>query len=104
MAGGGGRFPGRRGGSRHGERPREPLLQPHDDERRGARQRLRHQGLGHPLQDGAAAAPARAGPRQRAAGAAGAAAAQPAAAAAAAGAGTGPGRALRGREREGGTP
>lgn len=100
LAGGRARFPGRRGGRpvaagcRHGERAREPLLQPDDDERCGACQCLRHQGLGHPLQDGAAGAPERAGPRRRAARPAGAAAAQPATAAAAAGRG----RAPRGRE------
>ena len=31
---------------RHGQRPREPLLQPHDDQWGGARQRIRYQGLG----------------------------------------------------------
>lgn len=29
-----------------GQRPREPLFQPHDDQWGGARQRVRHQGLG----------------------------------------------------------
>ena len=31
---------------RHGQRPREPLLQPHDDQWGGACQRIRYQGLG----------------------------------------------------------
>lgn len=47
---------------RHGQRTRKPLFQPHDDQRSGARQRVRHQGLGYPLQDGAAGAYRRAGP------------------------------------------
>lgn len=86
LAGGRSRFPWREAsGRRNGERAWEPVLQPDDDQWRGARQRVRHQGLGHPLQDGAAGAPQRAGPRWLAARPAGAAAAQPAAAAIAAG-------------------
>lgn len=86
LAGGRSRFPWREAsGCRYGERAREPVLQPDDDQWRRARQRVRHQGLGHPLQDGAAGAPQRAGPFWLAARPAGAAAAQPAAAAIAAG-------------------
>lgn len=86
LAGGRSRFPWREvSGCRYGERAREPVLQPDDDQWRRARQRVRHQGLGHPLQDGAAGAPQRAGPFWLAARSAGAAAAQPAAAAIAAG-------------------
>lgn len=73
----------------HGQRPREPLLQPHDDQRRGPRQRLRHQGLGHPLQDGAAGADPGAGPDWATTQPARKAAAQPATAAPLAGRGAG---------------
>lgn len=88
--GGRARFPGRRAARRrHGERAREPVLQPDADERRRARERVRRPRLGHPAQDGSARAAQRAGPRRIAARPAGAAAAQPPAAAAAAGRGPG---------------
>lgn len=50
---------------RHGQRPREPLLQSHDDQWGGARQCVRHQGLGDAVQDRCAGAAERDEPHRR---------------------------------------